>query len=165
MGERMAFMSFNCQPAVPAVFQGCNVLQQTVAQGPQTARHFRAGRRDHSVTEGKSLKSERNADRRSWRQSALDFRHMARHFASDSADGLHSGVAPAVRSISLSMSGTSHGASIGLIVPRRAAEKEWIHLSLRQQTAIPNGIGLVLIMILTLSLLMGSLVKAHLSPS
>jgi hypothetical protein len=89
---------------------------------------------------------------------------MARHFASDSADGLHSGELPAVRSISLvSMSGTSHGASIGLIVPRPVAEREWIHLSLRQQTVIPNGTGLVLI--LTLSFLMGSFVKARLSPS
>jgi hypothetical protein len=92
---------------------------------------------------------------------------MLQRSVSARADGLQSGDdLPALRSIALiSMPGTSHAASISLVVSRPAAERESVPLLFHQQAPVPSAIGLEIILIVTLSFLMGSLVKTRFSPS
>lgn len=92
---------------------------------------------------------------------------MHRHVVFAPADGPRSADdASTIRSISLiSPSGTSHPASIALVVPRPVAKKEQAPFPLHHQAVIPNALGLEIILLVTLSFLMGSLVKARLSPS
>jgi len=151
----MAFMELDCQPAVPGVFQGCNVLQQTVARRPQKRGDLGPPQRDCRVTDAKSSEIWAQRGQPTLCGKPYGLRRMFPRFASASTE--HPQSTPSISLVAAS------GTGISLVVPPR--KNDPIPIALRRDTMFPVAVFGEIILILTLTAIMSGILKARLSPS
>jgi hypothetical protein len=157
-------MGFNCQHAVLAVFQGCNLLQQTVAWAPQPAGISQGPSRKTALQNGNLMKSGRNAGGRSSKHRNgiwCMFQGLVSDSGGPSGASGQAAKTIAVPSISLIASSPT-SATIALVaIPARPVSA--IHSInppiIHQESAFLDIVLLETILVLALSLVLGGVIR------
>jgi len=88
---------------------------------------------------------------------------MLQHLVSASTEQVHPGAVPSISLVFASE--TAIPPTIALIIPRPGAGDDPVHLTVTHEAIFPTAAAFEVVLVFTLSFMMGGLLKAHLSPS